>query len=200
MRASLRLFSHGTTVSPKRNARVQCLLLAGVMLGVLAAACAPPRYATTGQVAGQVVDTTVDAEIARIYLEQYLTRASAREDLRLREVLVQADRAPLSNELLQRLTEEYSSDFATLYLLDRTYRDGFNFRLQSAFFDRLEAFRTDPRGRAPSILPEHLQHLLVFVPGFAYKTDPTTGADFGRQRRLLNRTGFDTVLVETGEQ
>ncbi|MFQ5938132.1 MAG: hypothetical protein ACE5LB_17150, partial [Acidiferrobacterales bacterium] len=33
-----------------------------------------------------------------------------------------------------------------------------------------------------------------------YKTDPTTGADFARQRRLLNRAGFETVLVETDEQ
>ncbi|MFQ5995632.1 MAG: hypothetical protein ACE5K1_11125 [Acidiferrobacterales bacterium] len=38
---------------------------------------------------------------------------------------------------------------------------------------------------------------MTFVPGYAYEKDPTTGADFARQRRLLDHAGLQTVLIET---
>lgn len=42
-------------------------------------------------------------------------------------------------------------------------------------------------------------YLIAFVPGYAYKRNPTTGADFARQRRVMNRAGFNTLLIETDE-
>lgn len=174
-------------------------LLLAVLLGVLSASCAPPRYAAIGQVAGQAVDTSVDGAIARDFLQRYLLRERARETPRLDAALAQADREPLSNELLQHLTREFSVDLATLYFLDRTYRDDFNLRLQNAFFDQLSSIRVAQRGGKFNIPREYLEYLLVFVPGYAYQTRPETGADFARQRRLLGRAGFDTVLVETDE-
>jgi hypothetical protein len=47
--------------------------------------------------------------------------------------------------------------------------------------------------------PEDQPYLLVFVPGYAYTKDTTTGADFARQRRLLERAGAPAILIETEE-
>ena len=175
------------------------ILLPLLLAMLLGAACAPARYAAIGQVAGHTIDTSVDGKFAHDYLEHYLPGERAREAPRLDAALTQADRAPLSNELLQHLTREFSVDLATLYFLDRTYRDDLNLRLQNAFFDQLSSIRIAHSEGKFNVPPEYLEYLLVFIPGYAYQTRPETGADFARQRRLLGSAGFDTVLVETDE-
>jgi hypothetical protein len=40
---------------------------------------------------------------------------------------------------------------------------------------------------------------LLFVPGYAWKSNPATGADFAAQRALLRRLGLQTQLIETNE-
>ena len=39
----------------------------------------------------------------------------------------------------------------------------------------------------------------LFVPGFHYRTDPSSGADFAGPRTYLRNCGFDTRLVEVEE-
>ena len=39
----------------------------------------------------------------------------------------------------------------------------------------------------------------LFVPGFHYRTDPSSGADFAGPRTYLRNCGFDTQLVEVEE-
>lgn len=167
-------------------------------LGLVLGACAHPRFPASSSVADQPVQTTVDSAAARAYLENHLAHGSARQYRdQITQALATADAQPLSGELLQRLTEDFSTDFATLYLIERLYRDERNRRLQQSFHAELARLR-DAGGfvQAP---PAYRRYLMVFVPGYAYALDRTTGADFGRQRDLLERAGFDTVLIETDE-
>lgn len=177
------------------------LFVAVAVFCLAAASCTHPRIQGRGQVAGQEVNTTLDAEIARYYLEECLTgpRVQACNDQPTREALKMADTLPLSNEVLHDLTEKFSTDFATLYFLERVHRERFNRRLQEAFRAELAFLRANA-SRQSLVLPKAYQeYLFAFVPGYAYKKDTTTGADFARQRGLLDRAGARTVLIQTEE-
>jgi hypothetical protein len=97
----------------------------------------------SGPVAGQEVNTTLDPEIARYYLEECLTGTGGRgcTDRAIHEALALADSLPLSNELLQDLTKKFSPDFATLHFVERVHRDPRNRRLQEAFRTQLAFLR-----------------------------------------------------------
>ncbi|MBI4195033.1 MAG: hypothetical protein HY526_08145 [Betaproteobacteria bacterium] len=177
------------------------LFVAVAVFSLTATSCTHPRIQARGQVAGQDVNTTVDAEIARYYLEECLTGPGVRacDDRFTREALERADALPLSNAVLHDLTRKFSTDFATLYFVERVHRERFNRRLQEAFRAELAFLRANA-SRQSLVLPKAYQeYLFVFVPGYAYRKDTTTGADFARQRRLLDRAGGRTVLIQTEE-
>lgn len=170
------------------------------LLGLVltAAAQAQPSLPAAGRVADQAVRVTVDSEAARQYLENYVQHGSAQSgDGAIDAAMAAANAQPLSNTLLQTLTERFSADLATLYLVDRLYRDERNARFQRAFHEQLARIRA--QGGAVALPSEYRRYLMVFVPGYAYALDRTTGADLGRQRDLFERAGFDTVLIETDE-
>ena len=166
------------------------------MLGGAAACAAPARIPAAGTIAGQRVSTTVDAPIARDYLERYL--GGDRTDLALVEAVegggAEGPADPRDREALGRLARRYSTDLATLYFVARLYEQPDNRRAQDLFrasVDRLF------RGERPG--PADRDYLVAFVPGYAYRRDPTTGADFARQRVVLEAAGFRTLLIETEE-
>ncbi len=171
---------------------------AWALVGVLLAAPAQPEpsFKAAGRVADQRIEVSVDSEAARQYLENHLQHGSARSgDEALDTALAAAAAEPLSNAVLQTLTERFSPDLATLYLLDRLYRDERNGGFQRAFHEQLARIRAQG---GPLPLPgEYRRYLLVFVPGYAYAEQRGTGADFARQRRLFEEAGLDTVLIET---
>ena len=176
-------------------------IYAAAFFVVLTAICVADQtlLRAKGRVGDQEVNTTVDSPIARYYLEEYLIGSSGQTetDLLIREALERSDALPLTNKVLGDLTQRFSTDFATLYFVDRVYREDVNRRFQQAFHARLTAARAI---KEPQALPgAYKRYLLSFVPGYAYKTNPTTGADFARQRQLLDQAGLDTVLIETDE-
>ena len=189
-----------TDTSGGPGERIARTLAAALFMCLIATcAAAEPVLHAKGRVGDQAVDTTVDSAITRYYLEEYLAGRSGptETDQRIREALKQSDALPLTNTLLRDLTERFSCDFATLYFVDRVYREDTNRRFQQAFHAHLAAVRAVKGSLA---LPAaHKQYLITFVPGYAYETDPKTGADFARQRRLLDRAGLETVLIETEE-
>jgi hypothetical protein len=70
---------------------------------------------------------------------------------------------------------------------------------QQAFHSYLETLRTQRITEKFHIDEKFTSYLIVFVPGYAYKRDPTTGADFALQRRVMGQAGFATLLVESDE-
>jgi hypothetical protein len=166
------------------------------VLGGAAACAAPARIPATGVIAGQRVATTVDAPIARDYLERYLR--GDRSDSTLVEAVEGSAREraadPHDREALGRLARRYSTDLATLHFVARLYDHPDNRRVQDAFHRRVRELTRGNRAIAPN-----RAYLVAFVPGYAYRRDPTTGADFARQRAVLEAAGFRTLLIETEE-
>jgi len=160
-----------------------------------------PRFPVAGTLASQYVATTVDSDLAKYYLEHYLLdhRANTGYDTVIDDALQEEQADPSDRETLKQLSQQFSTDFATIHFVARLYDTPANRRTQDAFHAYLHHFTTP--GTTPVVpLPEaYKSYLLVFVPGYAYKKDQTTGADFARQRRVMMQEGFQTLLIETDE-
>jgi hypothetical protein len=165
----------------------------------LLAACAglPVR----GKVGGQAIETRVDSEVARYYLANYLAgkRDDARLDERIDRVYQSAPDGLPGRSELKRLSDDFSIDFAALYLADRIARTPANRRFRGAFDEALgyarKAFR-EGRVRLPAAAADYE---VMFVPGYLYKRHRLTGADFAAPRAALQRVGLARHFVETGE-
>ncbi len=177
-----------------------CRIVLPVVAIALTSGCAAiPRINATGEVAGQPIATAVDSALARYYLEHYLHGESADAELTaaIDDVLHEHPADPYDYRALMRLTRASSADFATLYFVDRLYASPANRRAQDAYRALLRQLAGAGAGAvAPQV---RARYLVAFVPGFGYRRDRTTGADFARQRAMLNANGFRTVLIETDE-
>ena len=172
--------------------------LFGVTLILVSGCTTVPRYDVEGGLAGQAVSTTTDSELSRYYLEQYLAgeRVNPGYDRIIDGTLARFGERPLDRDMLQELTQQFSTDFATLYFLSRLYQDPVNRKAQQAFDAHLAALRQEGGGEIAARLAPYL---IAFVPGYGYRRDPGTGADFARQRVLLEQADVRTHLIETDE-
>lgn len=173
-----------------------------LFLALFLAACVTiPNYQVTGRLAGQVVSTTTDSALSKYYLEYYLRdeRIIPDYDQRIDQAIKKWSERPLDRDSLREITEEFSTDFATLYFVSRLYHNPRNRRAQQAFHSYLRSIRNEGFLEISRIAQRFTSYLIAFVPGYAYKRDPATGADFALQRRMMDRAGFNTVLIETDE-
>jgi hypothetical protein len=167
---------------------------------VLFAGCAgvPVR----GTVGGQTIATRVDSEIAAYYLSNYFAgrRENALLDERIDRVYGRAhDELPGRAEL-KRLSDEFSVDFAALYLADRIARAPANRRFRAAFDEALSSSRKALAERRAQLPAAAAQYEVIFVPGYLYKRHRLTGADFAAPRAALARVGFARHFVDTDEE
>jgi hypothetical protein len=171
---------------------VSCLVLLAGCAGV------PVR----GTVGGQTIETRVDSEVARYYLANYLAgkRSNAPFDEQIDRVYGHADDGLPGRAELKRLSDEFSVDFAALYLADRIARVSVNRRFRAAFDEALaysRKARPQQRARLPAAAA---QYEVIFVPGYLYKRHRLTGADFAAPRAALERLGFPRHFVDTDEE
>jgi hypothetical protein len=171
------------------GARLTILLAALLLLS----ACAglPVR----GRVGMQTIETRVDSEAARYYLASYLAgeRTDAALDERIDRVYQSARSLPDRNEL-KRLSDEFSVDFAALYLADQITRIPVNRRFRSAFEQAYDyARKAFPEGRVR--LPADYEVLVV--PIYLYKRLLGAGADLAAPRAALKKVGLTCHFVET---
>ena len=91
-----------------------------------------------------------------------------------------------------------SPDLATLMFVAHLSSQESNVRLQARVAKEFEAIveREKPT-RSDDAFPA--SYVILFAPGWLYRSDPGTGADFRQQRHVLDRMGVQTVLVETEE-
>ncbi len=179
----------------ERNMNIKTIvattILGAVIYLIASANCMPNiRVKAAGTLAGQPFQAMVDGQLAKGLIEgdsSAVIRALTRE----------ADAQPIVNQMLAELLRKTSMDFATFYLLDRWYREPQNKAAQDdygQFVQQISITNTLPETSAAL-----RQYLIVFVPGLAYREDTTTGADFARQRRLLDALGIANTLIETDE-
>lgn len=140
---------------------------------------------------GEHIETTVDSEMARYYLEEYLPDKNGAGDLHEKIAVVyrQYDKALPSREELAAISREFSVDFASLFFADRLLSNECNKQLNQSFVRYLANKKaTDVDTSA---------YLVLFVPGWDYvKNGHETGADFAQPRRLATQFGLENYSVE----
>jgi hypothetical protein len=174
---------------------IKVILLLSALLSLTACAGLPVR----GSVGGQTIETRVDLEVARYYLGNYLAgkRSDAVLDERIDRVYQSANGNLPDRNDLKYLSDEFSVDFAALYLADQIARTPVNRRFRSAFDQAHDYTRKNlPEGRVrlPSAAADYE---IMFVPTYLYKRLTFTGADFAAPRAALKRVGFTCHFVET---
>lgn len=152
-----------------------------------------------GIVAGRRVHTTVDSEIARYYLEEYLQGVgrdspSGRVVRKLEKNLATGS---LDSTQFQKISRDYSADFAALLFAQTLFDRPANRQAQGVYLENLEAIRQGRR--LESLARQARSYEILFAPGWLYRRHPETGADFRIQRALLGELGIRNSLIETGE-
>ena len=161
------------------------------LLSLMLTSCtSTPDIAAKARVFGIAVDTKVDSDVARYYLEQHLQGTHSNPVLtdaieRLHTVLGQG--IPTREEL-RKISHDFSVDFASLFLVHQLLKDECN-RQINADFQRLLSSKTAQRvDTAP--------YMVLFMPGWDYADIGTvTGADFAQPRKLVTALGMENHLV-----
>ncbi len=174
--------------------RALTLVLGSTLIG----GCASnwDAHPTQGRLNEQKIVTEVDSEYARYYLARH--RPDERRDPEMELAIATAYGSltgPVPDKAaLERISREYSPDFAALVLAERLRALPRNARARELFDRNLAELRgnAERAGLAG-------EFRVVFAPGWFYRTVPTTGADFWRQRQLLEDLGVSTHLIATGE-
>lgn len=155
-----------------------------------------PKIPAKGLMLGEFIETTVDSEIARYYLEDYRqnNNSQAKFDEKINTTYRQYVNRPLSREDLKTLSAETSVDFAGLFWASHLYQDAKNRRIQDLFQSKLSVLR---RGKvAPLVISNADCCILLFVPGWDYvKSGWITGADLVRPLRIAKDLSLDSVFV-----
>ncbi|HET9687979.1 MAG TPA: hypothetical protein VFP79_12470 [Pseudolabrys sp.] len=165
-----------------------------ILLALSACAGLPVR----GTVGGQTIETRVDSEVARYYLGSYLAgnRTNPPLDARIDQIYEAIDGHLPGRIELKELSDEFSVDFAALYMADQIARVPANRRFRSAFDQVYEYTREAfPEGRMQ--VPQAGNYDVLFVPTYLYKRITFTGADMAAPRKALQKVGFICHFVET---
>jgi hypothetical protein len=176
---------------------------AWLLLLPLAACAGYPRIPVSGIMAGKPVATGVDSPLAKAYFDSSFSRATlpgtANESIAGIERRFAA--RPLDSLTLRELSAETSPDFAALFFVKRSLSSQTNRRFQADYCNEVRRIKADvQRNRWTGIVRNRLRaYRILFVPGFHYLGNPTTGADFFNQRNLMARLGLKVELVTTKE-
>ncbi len=150
------------------------------------------KIPASGHLGVYAINTTVDAQVAKYYLESYLGQGPRDDTLHKRIDAIHSvlgDRVPDAGELAE-WSRAFSVDFGALLFARQVLAQEQNRELQAAFLRNVRHV-SDGTARFPS-----RAYLVVFVPGYDYVTNgAATGADLAAPRRLVADAGFDTVFV-----
>jgi hypothetical protein len=172
-------------------------LISSLFALLLLSACAgmPVR----GIVGMQTIDTRVDSEAARYYLEHYLpgNRMDTELDERIDRVYQRANSDLPNRGELKRLSDEFSIDFAALYLADQITHTPVNRRFRIAFDHAYDYTRTAlPQSRV-KLPAAAIDYEVLVVPIYLYKRLIGSGADLAAPRAALEKVGLPCHFVET---
>lgn len=149
-----------------------------------------PAIPAKGEFAGQRIDTTVDSEIARYYLEHYLQGKEEQRDIdvRISALHGQYRTSIPSREDLKRISQEFSVDFASLFFADRLLNNECNKTLNQLFVHHLSS--------TTAVKADVSSYVVLFVPGWDYaENGHLTGSDFAKPRELATDFGLENYLV-----
>jgi len=174
------------------NIRLPSASLVCILACLFLGACSSiPEVPAKGEFFGQRVETSVDSEIARYYLESYSQGKYENRDLdeKISALYRTYAKSVPSREELKEISQAFSVDFAALFLADRLLNNECNKDLNQRFERYVKNEATVDAKVASS-------YQVLFVPGWDYvKNGDTSGADFVKPRELATESGFENYLV-----
>jgi hypothetical protein len=186
---------------------VRLLRLFGIISLVVVSPSAPGasylKLPVRGYLAGESVSTTVDSALAKYYFESPLLRTAANSELdqRITDIEQRFKARKLDWLTLREISAETTPDFATLFFIKQSLSDSRNARLQKAYLQEVNRMDLAARrtSRAVAARSELRKYKLIFIPGFHYLSDRSSGADFYNQRQLFRQLGLFIELAATQE-
>jgi hypothetical protein len=152
-----------------------------------------------GSVGMQTIETRVDSEAARYYLGSYLAgeRSDAALDERIDRVYRSANGSLPNRNELKQLSDEFSVDFASLYLADQIAHGPINHRFRIAFDQAYKYTRNALPQRRVKLPGTAADYEVLVVPIYLYKRLLGAGADLAAPRAALQKVGLTCHFVET---
>lgn len=155
----------------------------------------PAKHHVSGSILGSPVNTKVDSKLAKYYVEGNLgNRATpdAATQTEIKSIQRTFDSKPLSRTLLSQLAKETSVDFSAIYFARRV-----NLIDSNSGWTEYQKYVSSFRKSLPvnGVLEKNVT--VMFVPGWFYHSNPETGADFAKQRALLDKIGIKNKLIPT---
>ena len=151
-----------------------------------------------GTIGGQTIETRVDSEVARYFMADYLAgrHTDSVLDKRIDGIYQKSDAGLPNRQDLKKLSEDFSVDFAALYLADRIDPVPTNRRFALLTVGPTNTTRKAfPEGRMK--VAQAAEYDMLFVPTYLYKRLTFTGADLAVPRAALEKVGFSCFFVET---
>jgi hypothetical protein len=172
-------------------------------IALLGACASYPSIPVTGRLANTPISTTVDSELTKSYLEVSSGHSPGSADVaeRITSIERRFGARPLDWLTLKEISEETSPDFATIFFINRSLSDHPNERFQTDYsieLQRIESLIYQKRWARIARIGLR-GYKILFIPGFHYLSDPTSGADFANQRRLMRELGLNVQLAATEE-
>ncbi len=162
-----------------------------------------PRIPVSGEVAGKPILTTVDSNLAKQYLESDLGGPS--QNPRLGNQTARTDEqyraAALNRQTLNAISQKTSPDFAALFLIKQLLSNPRNLKFQTDYLAETKRIKSDLKRDEWSRIarPALKKYEVLFVPGFHYVTDKSSGADFANQLQFFRELGVRVALLRTKE-
>lgn len=156
-------------------------------------AASQPKIPVRADFHGYAIETTVDDERAKLYLEDYLQGKPVPAPLQHQFAALEKEGASTlpTREELQRIAADFSLDFGALFFMNRLLLQPGNPALQRRFQQHLENIR-----RQKTFFPKR-NILIMLVPGYDYaENGHVTGADFKKPRALLEQAGYEVLFVD----
>lgn len=160
---------------------------------IISNCCVIPKNKVTGRFHTFDISTTVDSEIAKYYLENYLANNKNNPDSDKKIDDINAEyigETPNRDDLLA-ISKKTSVDFGAIFFADRLLKYKNNENLQKEFLQNLEMIKKN------EVNFPNKDFLVLIVPGFDYvENGSVTGADFAKPRELISKAGFVTHFVD----
>jgi hypothetical protein len=162
-----------------------------------------PAIPVTGRLANTSISTTIDSALAKEYLAGSSSHSAkgGNDAERIAGIEARFAGRPLDWSTLKEISEATSPDFATIYFINRCLADHTNQRFQAGYSRELQRVESLIRQRnwARIVRTSLRGYKILFIPGFHYLSDTTSGADFSSQRTLMRELGLDVQLAATEE-
>ena len=162
-----------------------------------------PKIPVAADLAGKPMISTVDPNLAKYALENPLdgTRTNPGLDNQIAGIDERYRAAPLDRQTLKSISQTASPDFAALFLSKQLLSNPRNLKFQTNYLAETKRIKLDLERNEWSEIarPALRRYEVLFVPGFHYLTDRSSGADFANQRQFFHELGVRVLLIKTEE-